>query len=193
MLDSNKSFYTVDVNQVFQSKKDNYTEGENRELILSHNGMFTQDLVNVLTVRVEEKLKAAGDSRRFVKRFFTILIEGLQNIRFHSQKQEGDKQYGFAIIGQSDNDYKLLMANIVDDHEIEGIKGAIDKINGLDDVELKEYYISVLSNEVISEKGGAGLGFIVTKMKSENPLTYEFVTDEKDNTLFLLEVKMDRI
>lgn len=52
--------------------------------------------------------------------------------------------------------------------------------------------MEVLTNGIISSKGGAGLGFITMAMKSKNKLGYSI--DEIDDNLscFCLEVKLDR-
>ena len=56
-------------------------------------------------------------------------------------------------------------------------------MNALTDDGVKELYMETLNNGLISEKGGAGLGFITMRMKSKNTLEYHF-TDLGDGKLF---------
>ena len=51
---------------------------------------------------------------------------------------------------------------------------------------LKQYYMEHLENNQLSEKGGAGLGFITIAMKSGNKLTYEFNKINDETALFML-------
>jgi len=46
---------------------------------------------------------------------------------------------------------------------------------------------------MFSEKGGAGLGFITMKMKSNNVLHYSIEQLNETKSLFSIEVFMDRI
>ena len=74
----------------------------------------------------------------------------------------------------------------------EKIAKYIDKINDCSNEELKEMYISVLTNEFLSHKGGAGLGFITTRRKSGNPLKYSFYPLTNGKALFKFEVILKR-
>ena len=55
-----------------------------------------------------------------------------------------------------------------------------------DPASLKEYYMQHLENNQLSDKGGAGLGFITIAMKSGNKLAYEFDKIDEETSLFLL-------
>ncbi len=54
-------------------------------------------------------------------------------------------------------------------------------------------YMEVLSNGIMSNKGGAGLGFITMSLKSKNKLEYH-AEEVSDKLYFLsLEITLDRI
>ena len=52
--------------------------------------------------------------------------------------------------------------------------------------------MAVLTNGIISNKGGAGLGFITMAMKSKNKLKYLFEEINDKLSCFTVEVKVDR-
>ena len=58
-----------------------YTSIENRVVLVSHFGEFSQDLINSLVEGNEELMSSVGDKKILIKRVFSILIEGLQNIK----------------------------------------------------------------------------------------------------------------
>jgi hypothetical protein len=89
-------------------------------------------------------------------------------------------------------DYKIILANIIDVKDVEKIEKYIDKINVCSKEKLKELYLSVLTNEFLSQKGGAGLGFIITRKKAENPLNYSFYPLTNGKRLFKFEVILKR-
>jgi hypothetical protein len=179
------------IREVFQAKHDDLVNLESRKILISHYGTFSQDLVGSLSNSVEELLVSIGDKKTVIKRMFSILLEGLQNIRIHGGHDAKGKQLGFLLIASSDEDYKIVMANIMGSHERDRVENYLNEINGLSDTEIKEKYISVLSNEFLSQKGGAGLGFITTRMKS-GKLGYSFDVLDDVNELFSLVVTLPR-
>jgi len=180
------------IRALFKESHDGLVNNENRKILVSHNGTFSQDLVGSLSNGVEELLVSKGDKRIVIKRMFSILLEGLQNIRLHGRHDEKGEQLAFLIIAADDNSYKIYMANIVENTEVGKIESYLDELNDYDDAVLKEKYLSVLSNEFMSAKGGAGLGLITTRMKS-GPLGSRFAELNNEQTLFVLEVTLERI
>ena len=58
--------------------------------------------------------------------------------------------------------------------------------------ELKDLYMSVLTNGFLSKKGGAGLGFLTMRIKSENGLKYSIENLDNDKSLFTVEILLNR-
>ena len=69
----------------------------------------------------------------------------------------------------------------------------IDNINSLDKDGLKELHKFKMRETAISEKGGAGLGFIDIARKTGNPLEYHFEPIDADNSFFLLKSRVSRV
>jgi hypothetical protein len=177
---------------LFKEAHDGLVNNENRKILVSHNGTFSQDLVGSLSNGVEELLVSKGDKRIVIKRMFSILLEGLQNIRLHGVQDEKGEQLAFLIIAADEDSYKIYMANMVENSEVGKIQSYLDELNEYDEAVLKDKYLSVLSNEFMSASGGAGLGLITTRMKS-GPLGSSFAELNKEQTLFVLEVTLQRI
>lgn len=190
MVESEKSVTAQEIREIFQNQQDKLdAEGK---VLISHFGVFSQDLVSSLCASTEELLISSGDKRMLVKRLFSILIEGLQNIRIHGKRDEFGRQLGYVIVARSGEFYRILMANVIDPADQDKVESYLDKINDYSVEELKETYLAVLSNEFMSQKGGAGLGFITTRIKSENPLRYSFYQLKNGNMLFTFDVRMNR-
>lgn len=190
MIESEKSITAQEIKEIFQNQQDKLdAEGK---VLISHFGIFTQDLVSSLCASTEELLISSGEKRMLVKRLFSILIEGLQNIRIHGQRDEFGRQLGYVVVARSGEFHRILMANVIDPEDREKVESYLDKINDYSEAELKETYLTVLSNEFMSQKGGAGLGFITTRIKSENPLRYSFYQLKNGKMLFTFDVRMSR-
>lgn len=188
---NNSEIVTSVIRSCYQDQSDRLVSN-NQELMVSHFGAFSQNLVATLSETVENLMISLGDQKMVVKRMFSILIEGLQNLRIHGELDEAGQQTGFLILSSDDSKYQLHLANIVKRDESESLSIYTNTINDYSSVELKELYSSVLSNEFISIKGGAGLGLILTRIKSGNPLNFEFVELGDDKDLFVLQITLDR-
>ncbi|PWL28249.1 MAG: hypothetical protein DCO96_09760 [Fluviicola sp. XM-24bin1] len=180
------------VQALFKETHDGLVTNENRKILVSHNGTFSQELVGSLSNGVEKLLVSKGDKRIVIKRMFSILLEGLQNIRLHGQHDQNGEQLAFLVIAADDDSYKVHMANMVENSEVDKIQSYLDDLNSQEEDVLKEKYLTVLSNEFMSSKGGAGLGLITTRMKS-GPLGCHFSELNEHQSLFVLEVTLPRI
>ncbi len=181
------------IRKFFTNCEENYLSVENRVILISHFGVFSQDLINSLVEGNEELMSTVGDKKVLIKRVFSILIEGLQNIRAHGGKDDEGKQIGFIIIAKDKETYKLNFGNIINSSEKPSIISKIDRLNSLSTSEIKMLYMNVLANDLYSKKGGAGLGFITMKIKSNNNLSYSIVPLTQKKSLFSFEIILNRI
>lgn len=161
-------------------------------IYISHLGEFTQDYVNQVSAELEERMFEDGEKKSTVKKVFSIIVEGLQNIRIHGEHDKQGSQSSYFAIFKSEEFFYIYLGNLIPARIKGDIQERVDVVNGLDKVELKELYLNVLTNGVISHKGGAGLGFITMAMKSGNPLFCEFETVDSDLCLYDLKVTVDR-
>lgn len=159
---------------------------------MAHFGTLNQDLVNSFTVSVEDFMISAGDKKPLVKRVFSILIEGLQNIMLHGLKWENEQQ-ALLLVAHNEKMYRIVLGNLTHATEIPKLRTTMDNLNAMTDEEVKTYYLETLNNGLISDKGGAGLGFITIRMKSKAPLNYRFLPINEDLVLFTISTDIDRL
>ena len=88
-MEIKESLIALQIRNYFQECLNSYKTKENRVILLSHCGFFSQDLINSLVSGNEELMNSVGDKKILIKRVFSILIEGLQNIRLHGEKNAG--------------------------------------------------------------------------------------------------------
>jgi hypothetical protein len=179
-------------NSRYQQIFGEHNSSANHTIVVAHFGEFSQDLVNSITNSVEESMLETGDKKSTIKRMFSILVEGLQNIRLHGEKDVAGNQTSFLIIAKDEEFYYVTLANLIHNRNREKIENRIIEVNKKSEEEVKNLYMEVLTNGIISNKGGAGLGFITMSMKSKNPLGYKI--EEIDETLscFSLNVSINR-
>lgn len=180
-------------NAQFQKIFGEYNIEADGRIIVSHFGEFSQDLVNSLTTSIEEMMLDSGDKKAAVKRMFSILVEGLQNIRIHGEKDSDGNQVSFLIVLQNEDNYKVTLGNLVKGDIVGKLISRIDELNGMDRGAIKGLYMDTLSNGIMSKKGGAGLGFITMSLKSNHTIGHESIQVSDDLVFFTQNVMIDRV
>lgn len=168
-------------------------KGMQREnLSYIYRGIFTQTITDNIISLAETSMDKAGESAKIKKRVFTILVEGLQNVTRHqdSTLTDEDNYSGIFAIQQKADRYYITTGNIVEKGIIDHLTQQLDKINGLEEEELKQYYKDVLNYNIMSNKGGAGLGLIEMARKSGNKLAYGFKEVNEQLSFFYLHTEI---
>lgn len=192
LMDVHKNNVIKDCNSRYQQLLEQHSEASDGKTVVSHFGEFSQDLVNSISTSVEEMMQESGDKKGPVKRMFSILVEGLQNVRIHGEKDTDGNQVAFLVVTQYEEKYRIAISNLIRNENIDFVTQRIDALNEMTPEEVKEHYMEVLTNGIMSNKGGAGLGFITIAMKSKSKIDYNTVTLEGDISCFTYEVDLLR-
>jgi len=78
------------------------------------------------------------------------------------------------IVVKYKNYYEISVTNLADENARLILENRIDEINSLSMKELKQRYMETMTNGVISDKGGAGLGIITIALKSRDRIIFAF-------------------
>lgn len=159
---------------IYEKLLNDFQSNEGFELIVSHFGEFSQDLVNSLCEGTEYSMLQNGAKRSLTKRMFSVLIEGLQNLRLHGEKEITGRQIGHLLITEKETDYLVCIGNVFRNSNQRKLIDLLDSLNTMSNDQIKDHYMEVLSNGIMSDKGGAGLGLITIKLKSQVDLAYHF-------------------
>lgn len=152
------------------------------------------EILNDIEVKAEE-MGVSGSSR---KKIFNIAVEGLQNLLHHTRDfsvpgMSNDEvrvvQFAFS---EDDDAFFLETSNFLLTKHLKIVEEKINFVNQLSKEELKELYRKVLTNNQISDKGGAGLGFIDMRRKSGLDLIYNVEHYTNDLARFTFLVKINK-
>jgi hypothetical protein len=161
----------------------------NGELILAYDGVLNTETISKLESEIEGKIMEKGLPKGVVKKVFFICVESLQNMLIHGHRDDSGAQHNFFLLHNTAKDVKVTVANLITNAAIEKLSRDIDKINSFENpADLKNYYLEHLENNELSDKGGAGLGFITIAMKSGNKLKTKFEAINEVRSLFMLEI-----
>lgn len=157
------------------------------DVLMIYKGDFGKDSIMPIIQIIEEKVKTDNDFLKS-KSFFLILVEMLQNVSRHNM---GDvsKDGIFMITEDADGAYWTSVGNVIDGKSKELLAESIDRLNAMDEMELKQAYKKTLKEGSFSEKGGAGLGLIEIARKSHDKLRYNFDEMGDDRYFFTFNVK----
>lgn len=161
-------------------------------LILAYDGVLNSETISKLETEIESLIIDKALAKTVVKKVFFISIESLQNMFIHGHKDDNGAKHNFFILYMVDKAVKILAANLVNNTAIEGLQKDINTINNFDDpAALKAFYLEHLEKNELSDKGGAGLGFITIGMKSGNKLGIQFEEINDKRSMFLMEVTIN--
>ena len=163
----------------------------NQQLIFAYRGSLSNDLVSAMIQLVDSKLKEQEAPFRQKKSIINILIEGLQNSLFHaaeSKKNHGTEQYCLFLLHRNSDGYVIRIGNFIDKQVQDDLRKKIDRLNTLDSDEIQQMYLDILDHGTLSDKGGAGLGFLRMIRDSGNKIKYSFEPSADGRVFYCIEI-----
>lgn len=169
---------------------------EQQKLQLVYNGEVNQSITKAFVSLAEKNLEETNESVPTKKRVYHVMVECLQNICKHADDPvTGEPDIpgsGIFVVGYNENAYIVTTGNIVANERIEGLKRLLERVNHLDRDELKQLYKEQIKQSRLSDKGGAGLGFIDIAKKTGNKLTFHFEPVNELSSFFILKTKISK-
>jgi hypothetical protein len=166
-----------------------------QNLMLVYQGDFTQETTKSILTMAERSLEAAEEDAGIKRKVFNVMVESLQNIVKHNEVLSDSAlkgRTGIFLIAQNPDRYTIMSGNPVHKDRVARLKQTLNRINGLNKDGLKELYKNIIQDTTLSDKGGAGLGFVDMARKSGEKLGYDFPEMSEAHCLFCLTVSVSR-
>jgi hypothetical protein len=175
---------------------DFYKSMKRHEISLVYEGEITHQITKAFTSLTESNMAKEEESNTVQKKVFHVMVECLQNISKHADEY-GTNDYifsgrGIFLVAKGEEEYSVTTGNTVDNIKIPDLKKLLEQVNSLDKDELTELYKKQIKEGRLSEKGGAGLGFIDIKRKTGRNLDYHFLPINEETSFFLLTSTISR-
>ena len=171
-----------------------YNKMERGSIMLSFKGNVTSELLTSVLQIMESKMERLNEPSRLKKKVYNILVEALQNLYHHLEKDSNRNESVFNtvifMVGKVGDEYSIFTGNYINAENEKELRPKLEKINSLNTEELKEYYKEVLNNGMMSDKGGGGLGMIDIARKSGKKLDYHFKKINETHSFFSLNIKI---
>ncbi|NBV12614.1 MAG: hypothetical protein EBS07_00910 [Sphingobacteriia bacterium] len=166
---------------------------ETENILLLYKGQVSNELLRSLLKTTEQKLEQMGEKVVIRKKIFNVMVESIQNLIKHVEEHELNANSNNAILAicHSPGYYLVATGNFIPTQDAQDLSNKLDRINGMNRDELREYYQSVLENESLSAKGGAGLGLIDIARKSGEKVNYSLKPINDTLSFFTLTIKVN--
>ena len=166
------------------------------EITLVYEGEITHQITKAFTSLTESNMAKEEESGTVQRKVFHVMVECLQNISKHADDfGSNDFLYsgrGIFMVSKGESEYSVTTGNAVDNSRIETLNSMLEHINSLDKEELNELYKKQIKEGRLSDKGGAGLGFIDIVRKTGRKLEYHFLPINESISFFLLTSSVTR-
>lgn len=163
---------------------------------LVYQGEITHQITKAFTSLTESNMALEDESNSVQKKVFHVMVECLQNVSKHADSVTGSDTSavgkGIFFVAREEEEYTVTTGNVVTVDKVKALSEILDRINELDKEGLKQLYKQQIREGRLSEKGGAGLGFIDIARKTGNKLEYQFLDIDDSYSFFILISKVNR-
>jgi len=160
-----------------------------QDVILAYRDVITEETIQHILSITDLRLTIHGSDKKLRKRIFNILVECLQNIVNHSDKDEGASS-GLLVIGQTDGKIFIRTGNVMRNSLVPAFQLQLDYVNALEPDTIRQHYVNTLENTHFSEKGGAGLGLMDIYKRSGNPIRHAVHSVDEHRSFLSLHIEV---
>jgi hypothetical protein len=175
-----------------------YNMKDGYELILAYEGEINQEIIKAFSSLAEVNLSKNDEPELLHKKVYHIMVEFLQNISRHAIFSTG-KAYsddvrnpGIVHVCRNHEAYFITTGNMIHKARKSELTRTLTHINSLSHEDLNNLYKNTLINGQISDKGGAGLGFIDIRRKTGSEISFRFIPASAENEFFLITTSIRR-
>lgn len=165
------------------------------EINLVYEGVVTQEITKTFTGLTEKNMIKNEEPGQVQRKVFNVMVECLQNISKHADPLEGEaneERRGIVLVSHGEDSYNVITGNVIKREKKEFLQAKLEQINSLDKEGLSALYKKQIMEGRLSERGGAGLGFVDIAKKSGNKIDYQFKDLTDDYCFFIIITTISR-
>lgn len=174
-----------------------YRKIKNYQINIMYEGRITHQITKAFTTLTELDLEKSEESFMVKKRVFHVMVESLQNITKHAipsgSVSDEEKGRGIFLVSKGEGHYRVITGNLTCNKTVTELSTMLDKINKMNVEDLRQLYKKqIRDGRRLSDRGGAGLGFIDIVRKTGNPIEYNIIPIENnENSFFILGIQIN--
>ena len=175
---------------------DFYKSMKSYEIKLVYEGKVTHQITKAFIALAEAQMEEHEEALKVQRTVFHVMVESLQNISRHADEFESlESPYsgkGLFMVSYTDEAYCVTTGNAIMNDKILELKEMLEEVNAHSKEELKDMYMKQMKEGRLSDKGGAGLGFIDIRRKTGEKLDFHFLPITDKISFFLLTTLIPR-
>jgi hypothetical protein len=162
-------------------------------IFLDYTGPVDYKIIDLLLKKLKKTEGFINLDKTTSKRVYAIVVECTENIAKHSAKKAiGLPALKPSVLVRKYMDKILIRAgNPISINKIGEIIRRLNQVNLLDENALKTLYEKIINKEAKQEENGAGLGFILIKLKSGNKVEYNLTRFNEEYSYFELIITVN--
>jgi len=176
---------------------DFYVKMKKNNINLAYEGEITHQITKAFTSLTESSMAKEEDFNTVQKKVFHVMVECLQNISKHAENRNNiitsKDGRGIFMISKDDAEYNVTTGNVINNNKVPKLREMLESINSLDKDGLKQLYKQQMREGRLSDRGGAGLGFIDIARKTGQKLIYSFLKINEERSFFVLTSTISRL
>jgi hypothetical protein len=162
--------------------------------LLKYTGPVNNKIIDHLLKDLKNSKDYVSLNKTTARRFYAIIVEILENILRYSLKSSAHEiKIKPFITAEKQGDKIIINAgNPVSDETIEKLKSILELVNFIDNHELTGLYEDKINGKSNSKVTGAGLGFILIRLKSGNKINFSFSQEKGNISVFNIHVTVNK-
>jgi hypothetical protein len=176
---------------------DFYVKMKKNNINLAYEGEITHQITKAFTSLTESSMVKEDDFNTVQKKVFHVMVECLQNISKHAENRNSivtsKDGRGIFMISKDESEYNVTTGNVINNDKVPKLQEMLENINSLDKDGLKKLYKQQMREGRLSDRGGAGLGFIDIARKTGQKLIYSFLKINEERSFFVLTSTISRL
>lgn len=168
-------------------------------LMLVYEGEINQMITTAFTSMAERNMDESTDEEYPIyKRLHHVMVECFQNVCRHAEDakislSKDIKKYGSGIlmVSETDKKFTVLTGNIIHNEKVKGLELFLTELNEMNQEQVKSLYKEKIKESRLSDKGGAGLGFIDIVKKTGNKIRFKFEKIDENTSFFIQEIAIN--
>ena len=129
------------------------------------------------------------------KRLYGTVVESIDNIykyaAYNQVDSQGNSRTPLLVVKKQGDIFTVSVGNLVMSDLVDGLKTKLDKVNELDNKELKKLYEEVINKEAEDADTGAGLGLITMALRTDVDIEYNFVPVDQGYSFFTIKIDIN--
>jgi len=129
------------------------------------------------------------------KRLYGTVVESIDNIykyaAFNQVDSQGNSRTPLLTVKRQGDVFTISVGNLVLDALVDSLKLKLDKVNQLNNEELKSLYEEVINKEAGEADTGAGLGLITMALRTEMDIEYSFEPMDAGYSFFTMKIDIN--